>query len=158
MPILNGFELTKKLRGDRDLQHTPIIVSSASVFDFNHQKSKEMGGDSFLPKPVPVEELFHQLQEFLDIEWQYNEALTEAGDPSLGSPQMNGWVMPPASQLGSLIQAAREGYIAGIFDEATRIKSLDSKYERFANRILQLAESLEDEKILDILQSCPSEN
>ncbi|MDJ1183893.1 MASE1 domain-containing protein [Roseofilum casamattae] len=157
MPILNGFELIQKLRGDRDFQHTPIVVSSASVFDFDRQKSKEIGGDNFLPKPIPVEELFQQLQELLDIEWQYNE-MTESSDRPLKSRQINDLVMPPASQMVTLIQAAREGYIAGIVDEATRIKNLDSKYETFAHRILQLAENLEDEKILDILQSCPWEN
>ncbi|HEY9654562.1 MAG TPA: ATP-binding protein, partial [Crinalium sp.] len=54
MPVMNGFELLKQVRGAKDLQHQKIIVSSASVAQADQQMSLDVGGDDFLAKPGEV--------------------------------------------------------------------------------------------------------
>ena len=41
MPIMTGFELTQIIRSEPKLKDIPIILSSASVLDFDQQKSEQ---------------------------------------------------------------------------------------------------------------------
>ena len=152
MPVMNGLEMTQKLRQLEAFKNIPIIASSASVFNFDRQQSQDAGCNDFLPKPVQAEELFEQLQRYLPIAWQYGEEpeATEEGDDLE--------IIPPHSELIALYNAARDGHIAGIEAEAYRIQDLDSQYKVFANKILQWTENLEDEKILQFLESYQLEN
>lgn len=154
MPIMDGFEMTQKLRASETLSQIPIIASSASVFNFDRQKSQAAGCNDFLPKPVQPEELLDQLQQYLEIEWEYNTQETlEAVHDSPDLDNRESVIIPPASELITLRNATLEGYIAGIESEAMRIKNLDPQYQAFAHRILQLAKDFEDEKILEILDT-----
>ncbi|MEO0687793.1 MAG: response regulator, partial [Cyanobacteria bacterium J06649_11] len=71
MPNMDGFELMVKLQSNPQTSSIPIIVSSASVFDEDRQRSLEAGAKTFLPKPLQVEELTKTLGNLLDLEWIY---------------------------------------------------------------------------------------
>ncbi len=71
MPVMNGFEMTQSLRESEEFKDALIITSSASVFSFDRQKSREAGCNDFLPKPVQASELLEQLQNYLRLEWIY---------------------------------------------------------------------------------------
>ena len=155
MPVMDGFEMTRQLRALPAFQDMVIIASSASVFNFDRQKSQEAGCDDFLPKPVQSDELFKQLQDYLDLKWVYDGADTphssRPADPH--SPM----AMPPPPQLTSLYEAAQIGHIEGIKQEAVRLRSLDSEYAAFADKILELAENFEYEAVLDLVEPYISE-
>ncbi|MGL4503118.1 MAG: hypothetical protein ACRCU2_28910, partial [Planktothrix sp.] len=51
-------------------------------------------------------------------------------------------------ELISLYNFAKGGYILDIQNEANRIKQLDAQYTDFADYIIQLAETFEDEQII----------
>ncbi|MBP0023525.1 MAG: MASE1 domain-containing protein [Roseofilum sp. SBFL] len=149
MPIVDGFQMTKQFRASATLSQIPIIASSASVFNFDRQQSQAAGCDNFLPKPVQPEELFEQLQQYLNIEWKYDQQ-----DPiNTTDDDGDNWSIPPYHELVGLHNASLEGYIAGIEAEAIRIKTLSPEYQAFADYILQLAKDFDDEKILKILDS-----
>ncbi|MBW4515862.1 MAG: response regulator [Timaviella obliquedivisa GSE-PSE-MK23-08B] len=82
MPVMNGFELLKQVRGAHDLQHQKIIVSSASVAQADQQMSLDVGGDDFLAKPVEVSELFKLLATHLNLEWTYEMTATKDSQSS----------------------------------------------------------------------------
>ena len=147
MPVMNGFEMTRRLRESPSFRNTIIIASSASVFSFDRQQSREAGCNDFVPKPVQSEELLNQLQNYLDLEWIYepNDGLTiQTQDVSVPMSKM---VVPPATELTALHKAARSGYILDIQEEANRLKQLDPQYVAFADKILELAEAFDDEAI-----------
>lgn len=57
MPKTDGFELLKKIRGNADLAHIPIILLTTSE-DFNTRMTGwEKGADGYLTKPFRIEEL-----------------------------------------------------------------------------------------------------
>ena len=57
MPKTDGFELLKKIRGNADLSHIPIILLTTSE-DFNTRMTGwEKGADGYLTKPFRIEEL-----------------------------------------------------------------------------------------------------
>lgn len=57
LPLLNGFDVTKKLRADKDTQAIPIIILSASEDVTDRIIGLELGADDYLTKPFSPREL-----------------------------------------------------------------------------------------------------
>ncbi len=154
MPVMNGFEMTQSLRELAEFKNALIIASSASVFSFDRQKSREAGCNDFLPKPVQARELIEQLQHYLGLEWIYetkdnSKLVVQTQDTST---QIGEMVIPSAEELTALYHAANGGYALRIAEEANRIKQLDTKYTAFANQVLKLAEEFDDEAIANLVK------
>jgi len=149
MPTMDGVQMTKNLRNQQEFTTTVIIATSASVFNFNRQQSLAAGCNNFLPKPIQAEELFSQLKLYLQLDWIYNN-INQSQQISLDSHEEI--IFPPETELASLYQAAKAGYVMGIQEEVYRIQKLNSKYVNFTNKILKLIEDFEDEAIVKMLQ------
>ena len=161
MPVMDGFEMTRQLREREAFQTTPIIASSASVFEFDRQQSRQAGYDDFLPKPIDAEELLHKLAHCLGLTWI--RASSSATLPSEPIPHLppEAMIFPPAEALRGLYEAAQIGHIEQIIQEATQIKTLDAAFVPFANHLLFLANQFDDMAIVDLIDpqlSCDSES
>ena len=62
-------------------------------------------------------------------------------------------VMPPAPELQALYEAVQIGHIAGITQEAFRLRQLDSRFESFTSAVIQLAEQFDDTAIEQLIAS-----
>lgn len=51
MPVMDGFDVLKNVRSDKNLKNLPVIVLTALNDKVSHLKSLERGGDDFLTKP-----------------------------------------------------------------------------------------------------------
>ncbi len=148
MPVMNGLEMTQRLRCLPDCQNTLVIASSGSVFESDRQKSREAGCDDFIPKPIRSEELLEKIQSCLGVVW-----IAEPLDASTtNDEETNKLNAPPSSELVSLYQAAQIGDIEGVEVEATRLRQLAPQYVAFANKLLQLAQEFEEEEILKLVE------
>jgi signal transduction histidine kinase/DNA-binding NarL/FixJ family response regulator len=150
MPVMNGFEMTQRLRASKAFKHLTIIASSASVFSFTRQQSWDAGCNDFIPKPVQSEELLQQLKKYLNLKWIYQvkPVLTNrTQDISIASEML----IPPQSELSTLLKAAKSGYILDIQAEANRLKQADPKYTVFADKVIELAQAFEDEAIVSLI-------
>ena len=65
MPIMNGYEATKKIRDTYPDTHIPIIALSANAFAEDKKKSIEAGMDDHVAKPIDVNTLKETLAKFL---------------------------------------------------------------------------------------------
>ncbi len=74
MPVMDGYELLQKVRGDGKFQHLIVLVSSASVAQIDRQQSLAAGGDDFLAKPLQIQELLTLLAKHLQLTWKYDES------------------------------------------------------------------------------------
>jgi len=146
MPVLDGFELVRRLRASASPEEQQLIViaSSASVSEADRGRSLAVGCNDFLPKPVEVEQLLLSLQKYLQLEWQY-EPLESL--PAVEVPL----VRPPASQLAALERAAKIGDIAEVEAEVARLRRLDERYREFCDRLAQLAAEFDDRQIIALL-------
>lgn len=154
MPVMNGLEMTKRLRRLPECKNTLVIASSASVFEIDRQKSWEAGCNDFLPKPIQSEELLEKIQTCLGIVW-----ITESTNNSTLNPETTEpLIVPPPSELVTLYQAAQIGDIEGVEAEATRLRQLTPKYLTFASKLLQLAQEFEEQKILKLVEQYISES
>jgi CheY-like chemotaxis protein len=151
MPVLDGFEMTRRLRQTPTLKQVIIIASSASVLKEDQFDSLEAGCDDFLPKPIDIEQLLGRLQKYLQLEWVY-ESLPPRNPVGSKNRVSQELIPPPEDVLVRIYNAAKIGDIEAIEKEAELIKNLDSRYLPFARRVLELAAEFEDTEILKLVE------
>ena len=67
MPIMDGFEATRRIRAEeqeRGLAHTPIIALTAGVMDDDRRRCSEAGMDDLVAKPIESAELSRVLRNW----------------------------------------------------------------------------------------------
>ncbi|MGN0077582.1 MAG: ATP-binding protein [Coriobacteriales bacterium] len=64
MPVMNGYEATRKIRALEDLRKAsiPILAMTANAFDEDRMAAAECGMNGFLSKPVVISELLVELK------------------------------------------------------------------------------------------------
>lgn len=147
MPVMDGFETMRKIRTIPKLKNVIIIALSASVFESHQDKSAESGGNDFLAKPVRAHFLLERLQEYLKLEWTYEQPALK--EPLYNIKDMQG---PSPEQAKVLYDLAMRGYIHGIRDYVKELEALNPKMHAFSEKIAQLAHDLQDDEICDIAQ------
>ena len=67
MPIMNGYEATKKIRelSNQQLAQIPIIAMTANAFSEDVQAAKDAGMDSHIAKPLDIPKMIETLTEVL---------------------------------------------------------------------------------------------
>jgi chemosensory pili system protein ChpA (sensor histidine kinase/response regulator) len=65
MPRMDGFDLTRNVRGDRRLRRIPIIMITSRTAEKHRTVAKEIGVDVFLGKPYQEEELLGHIASFV---------------------------------------------------------------------------------------------
>lgn len=68
MPVMNGYEATKAIRGleDKELSSLPIIAMTANAFAEDVQAAKEAGMDGHVAKPIDFDQLMQTLVKILE--------------------------------------------------------------------------------------------
>jgi signal transduction histidine kinase/DNA-binding NarL/FixJ family response regulator len=153
MPVLDGWQMLAKLRQIEALKNLPVIVSSASVFEIDRQKSLAAGANDFLGKPVEASELYKMLSKYLQIEWIYSERQSKSQRFSTHSEEAAEMIIPPASELIMLLDYVKKGSIKGIKTELENLVKKDKKYQIFVNEMSQLAKGFNIQKIRNYIQN-----
>jgi signal transduction histidine kinase/DNA-binding NarL/FixJ family response regulator len=144
MPVMNGWEMLEQLRQAEGLEDTPVVISSASVYEYDRQKSILAGGNDFLPKPVQVEELYSMVGQHLQLDWMYEKSQPGAS----GKTEM---VIPSLAELEAVLEFAKKGQIKGVQEELKKIAQIQESYEPFVNHLNQLAKGFNIQKIRQFL-------
>lgn len=66
LPKLNGYEVCRKIRRDRDDSSTPIMMLSAKNQDIDRIVGRVIGAETYLTKPFCAEELMNNIEKLLD--------------------------------------------------------------------------------------------
>ncbi|MBF0271850.1 MAG: PAS domain S-box protein [Magnetococcales bacterium] len=65
MPIMDGFEATRRIRSDSRFQELPILAMTTNALTDNREKCLESGMNDYIPKPLDVSELFVTLARWV---------------------------------------------------------------------------------------------
>ncbi|MEH2175812.1 CHASE2 domain-containing protein [Nostoc sp.] len=149
MPNMDGFELMVHLQANPQTCSIPIIVSSASVFEENRQRSLEAGATAFLPKPLQIDELLNRLRSLLGVEWIYAESSPPKGEQITGSE----WVLPSQDVLQQLYHLAMMGDISAIEGMLRELIEENSQLAPFAAELSKLTANFQTGKIRKLLKS-----
>lgn len=149
MPELDGLEMTRRLRQDPQFAKTPIIASSASLSLPDRQRSFIVGCNTFVPKPIDVDQLLTALQEHLTLIWCYPES---EKNQELQPKSPGAMVLPPLENLQALYRAAEGGLVTQLRHLAQQLKLHSSAYVPFVDRLLEMANTFDFEAIVEWLE------
>ncbi len=142
MPVMDGWELMQQVRQLEALRETKVVVSSASIFDSDRQRSLAAGSQDFLSKPVQTEELYRILAQQLDLDWIYSKPTLSTVAQADASPEASltsvTMVLPTAEELSLLVDYAMQGQIKGIQQELDRLLEQNSRYRPFVEELKAL--------------------
>src|SRR5690348_2189721 len=65
LPVVDGWEATKRIKANKILRNIPIIALTAHAMTGDKERALECGCDDYLSKPLDEELLFHKLAQFL---------------------------------------------------------------------------------------------
>ncbi|MEM6613935.1 MAG: PhnD/SsuA/transferrin family substrate-binding protein, partial [Cyanobacteria bacterium P01_C01_bin.72] len=150
MPIKTGFEAVKEIRKLPKVKDIVIIAISASVLDMDRQKSRTLGYDSFLPKPVDEKKLLDALHEYLQLDWIYEE-IEESISAHLTTTEATAnqtLIAPPPEELEILFELAMLGSMKKIRERAIYLEELDQQYAPLAAKLKDLASGFQEKAIV----------
>ena len=151
MPVMDGFEATRRIRKHPMLQDVPVIASSASVFEQDRQQSLNAGCTDFLAKPVKAELLFEKIAHHLGLRWVYDKETTHANPQSPCEDRP--FVVPPREIVVVIFELAKRGKIFGIREQLTRVEQLDSAYGPFAGEARRFTKEYDMKSLCEFLQN-----
>jgi CheY-like chemotaxis protein len=149
MPVMDGFELARKIRQDALLKNIVIFADSANVFEQHQRMSLEAGCNEFIGKPIRTDILLDLLQKHLPLEWVYDRI--EMPDSFQLEPKTP-LIGPSSNQASALFKLIRTGNIKKIIENAEELEQQESKLSPFAQRVKQLAKGFEMSKLKEIVK------
>jgi CheY-like chemotaxis protein len=65
LPVLDGWEATRRLKGDPTTSHIPIVALTGHALEGHSQGARDAGCDGFLAKPCLPETLLETVEQML---------------------------------------------------------------------------------------------
>jgi signal transduction histidine kinase/CheY-like chemotaxis protein len=108
MPVLDGYEATRRIKASPAGQATVIIALTASAFEHEQEIVREAGCDDVVRKPVREATIFAKIAEHLGIDFIYEDSPAPALAERAAQIQPSDLAMLPAEWRARLRQAADE--------------------------------------------------
>jgi predicted ATPase/signal transduction histidine kinase/FixJ family two-component response regulator len=148
MPKMDGFELIHQLRQSPVLKYKVIIASSASVYETDKKKSLAIGSHAFLPKPIQVETLLEQLQQYLNITYIYGDKVKE----TLEENHTAQIVFPPVAELEKLYELALMADIDELEEQVAVLAKSEAKLKPFVTKMQAFLKKYQVGKLTEWLE------
>ena len=68
LPVMNGWEAARRLKGDHQTRSIPIIALTAHAMEGDMQKAIESGCDDYDSKPIDLPQLLVKIESLLNRE------------------------------------------------------------------------------------------
>jgi two-component system, cell cycle response regulator DivK len=65
LPILDGYEATRRIKADPALRSIPIIAVTSYALSGEAEKAREAGCDDYVPKPYSPRQLLAKIRQYL---------------------------------------------------------------------------------------------
>ena len=97
MPVMDGIELTRQVKGDPNYQHLPVILLTAKTQDEDRDEALQIGADSYVTKPFKLKDLELRINNIVENRNRVKEEfINRIGDPQ---PQLQPDAAPTADEL-----------------------------------------------------------
>jgi CheY-like chemotaxis protein len=65
MPVMDGYEATRRIRADANLRHLPVVAVTADTLSGGRKRALAAGCNAFLPKPYTKSQLLEVVAQHL---------------------------------------------------------------------------------------------
>jgi PAS domain S-box-containing protein len=132
MPVMDGYEATRRIKAMERGKHTPIVALTASVFSEERTSIMLAGCDDLVRKPFREEELFGAFERHLGVRFLYTGADAADADAADGQEPHDTEPTLTAEALAAL----PAGWVVTLHQAAT---------EADAEKLLELSEQIRTE-------------
>jgi two-component system sensor histidine kinase/response regulator len=153
MPVMDGYEATKRIKSTLQGQATVIIALTASAFEEDRHLVLSAGCDDFLRKPFREEVLWEKISHHLGVRYLYGEI-----SDSLSQAHLH---LFPSSQLIQELQQAPQNWVNQLQEKALEcsddgilflLESLKPEQQGLAIALQEWAEQFQFDLILELIQ------
>lgn len=157
MPVLDGYEATKKIRSHLKGQATAIIALTASVFNKQRTVILSSGFNDFVSKPFREEIIFEKMAQYLGVRYTYEEStqFILAKSDTTRDLTREELALLPANWVVKLHQAATQLDEEQMLDI---IKFLSKEYTSIAKALQNLVNKFQFERIANLTQPAGESN
>jgi CheY-like chemotaxis protein len=149
MPVMDGFEATRRLRLMPDFAEVPIIATSASATQDVQARCHAAGANAFIAKPIEQDLLLDTIGRLMDLTWVREDTAVPSAERADGHTS---FVSPPPDEVLVLRGLARTGNMRAIRERADHLRQLDARYGPVAARLSLLAERCESKAIVALVE------
>ena len=155
MPIMNGYEATKKIRASSKGQTTIIIALTASVFEDDRQTILATGCNDFVRKPFREQELLYKMSKYLGVQYCYQAEAPQQSTKQNSQQASNSDIVlqlssMPTEWLEQLHNAASQGSDL-LIDQL--IKQIPLENLALADTLTSLVENFQFEQVMKLAQT-----
>ena len=109
MPVMDGMELCRQIKGNVEYSHIPFIMLTAKINIDDKKEGMASGADAYVEKPFSITQIHHQIRNLIRLRDSLRETVCrEVGRKVLEMPKMQN---AHDAQFMSLINAAIEEQI-----------------------------------------------
>jgi len=149
MPVLDGYETTRRIKATEEGRATPVIAVTATAFDDAESKVLATGVDGYVRKPFRPEEIFAVLGKCLGLRYVYAEDTGQAPDKANVQPlTREDLAAQSASLRQALRQAVDEGDMAGLQALIAQVEDTDAAAAR---KLRNLADQYDYDTLTQLL-------
>jgi two-component system, cell cycle response regulator DivK len=65
LPVMDGYESTRRIKADPDLRSIPVIVVTSYALSGDEEKARAAGCDGYVTKPFSPRQLLAKVKEYL---------------------------------------------------------------------------------------------
>ncbi len=152
MPIMDGYEATRRIKSQPQGSKTIIIALTASAFEEERVVVLSAGCDDFMRKPFYETELLEKISQYLDIDYLYENTndLSLNQELSISNLTRESLAVMSPEWRSQLYEAAAKVDNQEIFQ---LLSEIPDEYESLAKGIETLVEHFRCDKIIDLTES-----
>jgi response regulator RpfG family c-di-GMP phosphodiesterase len=138
MPVMDGYEAIKILKGDSRLKNIPVVVLTASAMKTSKEDIKKIKCDGYLRKPISRPELLAELKKYLKFNSISKDEMLSGAAQAEAVPKEKTAVNP----ADSLVKIKKLPELINILENEIFIKYGKLKKEFIINDIEDFAEEI----------------
>ena len=153
MPVMDGYEATKRIKSTLQGQATIIIALTASAFEEDRHLVLSAGCDDFLRKPFREEVLWEKMAHHLGVRYLYGEMSDSLPRDNIATFTSNQLIQElqqaPQDWVNQLKEKALECSDEGVL---TLLESLNPEQQELAIALQEWADNFQFDLILELIQ------
>ncbi|MEI6435625.1 MAG: ATP-binding protein [Bacteroidota bacterium] len=152
MPVMDGYEATRRIKSTEKGKQTPVIALTASSFEEERKKTMELGMHDYIRKPFRENELFSTIGKVLGVKYVYEDETSWSQTKYLNNddPIIEAIVRLPLS----FVHQMRDAVASADFDLLIElINAIEPDNSELAHCFMTLANNYDYEHLLKLLTS-----